>query len=284
MTSVGTLGSLMDERRSAASSRLSPLRHHDTQQAFYRSTARFRACCAGRRSGKSDIARRELAEHAMAAHLELAGVPDPRFVITCPTRDQVKRIHWEHLKALFPRHLVMTTSESELRVVLLNGCEIRCIGLDVFQRAEGEAIDYALIDEIADTKEDAWRLTLRPALGTTGRPPGRAVFIGKPRGRNHWWRIWTAAAETEGWEQFWWSAEDILDPAEIASLARDLDPLSYAQEVRADFVNFQGRAYYAYQETVQASHRLSYDKTKALDPCFDFNVDPGCAVATQEQY
>lgn len=280
---TGTLGDLMTERAVARRDALSPLRWHPVQRRFHESRARFKACCAGRRSGKSDIARRDLAEEMMRAHLTMPEVPDPRYVITCPTRDQVKRLHWEQLKRLLPDSTRAYTSESELRIVLLNGAQCRLVGLDVYQRAEGEPIDYALLDEIADTKEDAWRLTIRPSLGTPGRPPGRAVFIGKPRGRNHWWRIWTDAANTEDWEQFHWSAEDILDPAEVESLRRDLDPLSYDQEVRANFVNFKGRAYYAFDREVQAAHRLAYDPRMALDLCFDFNVDPGVCAVVQSQ-
>lgn len=280
MTSVGDLIDARPLRRSAA---LTQFRHHAEQQRFFVCEARFVALCAGRRAGKSDLARRRQSKRALCFHELHPEVSDPHFIITCPTRDQVKRLHWEPLKRLYPREAVAHVSESALTVTLVNGLRHRLVGLDKFVRAEGEAIDDALIDEIADTKEDAWRLSIRPSLGTTGRPPGRATFIGKPRGRNHWWRIWTEAAEKEDWAQFHWSAEEILEPLEIEALQRDLDPLSYDQEVRANFVNFRGRAYYAFDRAVQSSHRLEYNPRLPLDAHLDFNTAPGVLNVSQVQ-
>jgi hypothetical protein len=284
MSSAGTIADLLDSRRVSREISLTPFRYHAGQQAFFACEERFVALCGGRRAGKSDLARRRQARRAIRFHEECPGVLDGHFVITCPTRDQVKRLHWEPLKRLYPARLVASVSESELTVHLMNGVRHRLVGLDKFVRAEGEAIDDALIDEIADTKEDAWRLSIRPSLATPGRPSGRATFIGKPRGRNHWWRIWTEAAEKEGWAQFHWSAEEILEAQEIEDLKRDLDPLSYDQEVRANFVNFRGRAYYAFEREVQGSHQMAYDPSQALDMQLDFNNAPGVAVVSQEQH
>jgi len=284
MTLRSTVGDLMDSRRSTREARMTPFRHHDAQQAFFACRTRFAACCAPRRGGKSDLARRRQALRAMRFHEEHPGVLDPLFIITCPTRDQVKRLHWEPLKRCYPTSLVANVSETELSIWLVNGVRHRLVGLDKFVRAEGEAIDDALIDEFADTKEQSWLLSIRPSLSTPGRPPGRATFIGKPRGRNHWWRLWTEAAEKEEWSQHHWGPRGILADEEIAALARDLDPLSYQQEVEAQFVNFAGRAYYAFERQVQASHALEYIPRLPLLLELDFNRAPGVAVFSQVQF
>lgn len=279
---MSTVGDLIESQRREKEARLTAFRHHDGQQRFFRSEARFVACCAPRRGGKSDLARRRQARRALRFHETNPQVLDPLFVITCPTRDQVKRLHWDALKRVYPPSAVMHVSESELQLTLLNGVRHRLVGLDKFVRAEGEAIDDALVDEFADTKEDAWRLSLRPALSTPGRP-GRATFIGKPRGRNHWWRLWTEAAEKDDWEQHRWGPDGILDAEEIAALQRDLDPLSFQQEVMAEFVNFAGRAYYAFERSVHASHELEHDPKRPLLLEMDFNREPGVCLATQVQ-
>jgi len=257
--------------------------YHPEQQRYYNSEARFNAVCAGRRSGKSVLARARLVRRALNAHVTHRHVADYTAVICAPTRDQVKRLHWNKLKLLLPAGLRPDTSEGELRVQLVNGATIRCLGMDKPERAEGEAIDDALLDEIADMKEEAWIQSVRPSLGTRNRP-GRCEFVGKPRGRNHWWRIWTEAAEKAGWDQFHWNSEEILPREEIESFKQDLDPISYDQEVRANFVNFSGRAYYAYFEEVHQAHRLFYQPSKPLDLTFDFNVEPGTAGISQEQH
>ena len=257
--------------------------YHAEQQRFVRSETRFLAACGGRRSGKSRIARDRLMVRAMRAHITHPHVKDYNAIIGAPTRDQVKRLHWRQALLIIPRAIkpYCDISLSEMRIGFPNNAVVRFVGFDKPERAEGESLDDAVLDEIADMKEEAWTLSVRPSLGTKGRP-GRCTFIGKPRGRNHWWRIWSEAAEKNGWEQFHWNSEDILEPEEIASLKEDLDPISYDQEVRANFVNFTGRAYYSFFKDVQASKVLQYDPRRSLDFSFDFNVEPGTAGVSQE--
>jgi hypothetical protein len=79
------------------------------------------------------------------------------------------------------------------------------------------------------------------------RPDRRA------RGRNHYYETAEKAqaelaelgAESE-WGYFHWKSADILPAKEIEAAKRDLDPLTFAQEYEASFVNFEGRAYYAF--------------------------------------
>lgn len=73
-------------------SRWYPLRDHPTQLALITERKRFKVVPAGRRSGKTERAKRYVVKEA----LREAG---PYFV-AAPTRDQVKRIYWADLKAL----------------------------------------------------------------------------------------------------------------------------------------------------------------------------------------
>jgi hypothetical protein len=84
------------------------------------------------------------------------------------------------------------------------------------------------------------------------------------------------------WDTFHWISADILDEEEIAEAKRDLDELTYQQEYEASFVNFTGRAYWAFMEQWHCG-RLEYNPKGDLAFCFDFNVDPGVAVVVQEQ-
>jgi hypothetical protein len=63
----------------------------------------------------------------------------------------------------------------------------------------------------------------------------------------------------------------------------DLDQLSYEQEYEASFVNFQGRAYYPFEESIHCANlRDRYNPRGDLVLCMDFNVNPGTAVIAQE--
>lgn len=254
-----------------------PLRSHPVQERLVRSEARFRVVPAGRRSGKTERAKRHLVTEA----LNETGWDDPRFFLAAPTRDQAKAIFWQDLKALLPKWSVDVVRDGELYVRLVTGAEIWVIGLDKPQRMEGRPWNGGIIDEVANVKSGAWPENIRPALSDRR---GWCWLIGVPEGRGDYYDMWKRAisGEDPDWEGFTWPSSDILPPDEIASAKRDLDPLTFAQEYEASFVNFEGQAYYPFNETTHAK-RLVYDPRGTLIICLDFNVDPGIAVIAQEQ-
>lgn len=261
-----------------APQRLSPLRFHPEQEALKRSTARFVLVPAGRRSGKTELAKRKIVKAAILENT----YPDANFACCAPTRDQAKAIYWSDLKAMVPRELLRgTPSESELSIPLITGATIFVVGMDKPQRIEGRPWNGLIGDEIANWKPLAWDENVRPALADR---KGWAWLIGVPEGRNFYYDfVQKAKADTTGeWAVFSWPSSDILDADEIESARRSMDPLVFDQEFNASFVNFAGRAYYSFDETVNVG-QLRWDPRADLMLCFDFNVDPGVAVVAQEQ-
>ena len=159
--------------------------------------------------------------------------------------------------------------------------KIEVIGFDKPQRAEGRGISGALLDEYADMKPEVFTRTIRPALSTNNRP-GWCDFIGKPRGRNHFYELWRSARTRPGWAQHHWISETVVEKAEVDAARAEMDELSFEQEYMASFVNFSGRAYYPYNQSDHATERLPYDDARDLYFCFDFNVEPGVAAILQE--
>jgi len=257
--------------------RLYPLRTHPEQDRLRRSRARFRVVPSGRRSGKTELAKRHLLVEALSA----IGWADPRFFAAAPTRDQAKAIYWSDLKAMIPRALVADRSETALTLWLRNGAEISVIGMDRPERIEGRPWNGGILDEYANMKEGAWGENVRPALSDR---KGWCWLIGVPEGRNHYYDLWKYARSgvDAEWDGFHWHSKDILDPAEVAAAKRQLDPLVFEQEYEGSFVNFEGRAYYTFLE---ADHcrALVYNPVAPLNFCFDFNVEPGVCAVTQEQ-
>jgi hypothetical protein len=263
----------------ALTPRWTPLRPHPTQIALIESRARFKVVPAGRRSGKTERAKRQLIKSALRAR----GREDPRYFAAAPTRDQAKAIYWEDLKALVPRNLVVDKSETDLMLRLINGAELWVLGLDKPERVEGRPWDGGILDEFANMKPAAWGQNVRPALDTLGRP-GWCWLIGVPEGRNHYYDLWkyaTSGSDPE-WQGFSWHSSDILPPEAIEAAKRQLDELTFQQEYEASFVNFEGRAYYPFTEAEHCA-RLTYSARNDLVFCFDFNVDPGVCAVAQEQ-
>jgi len=257
--------------------------YHPVQGALWLSEARFVVNPAGRRSGKTELAKRKI----VLAALMGTKYTTPRYFAAAPTRDQAKRIYWADLKAMIPTDYILDRpSESELLIRLVNGAEIQVIGLDKPQRIEGSPWDGGVLDEYADMKPMAWEANVRPALSDR---QGWCHFIGVPEGRNHYYDLYRFAqaeqadkgAESE-WEAYHWVSADILPAAEIESAKRSLDPLVYAQEYEADFVTFQGRAYYAFEDSIHTG-RLHYDSRDDLVFAFDFNISPYTVAVLQEK-
>ena len=264
---------------SPLTSRWTRLFYHRAQWALWTAIFRFCVIEAGRRSGKTEIAKRR---GVLAALNAPAHIVDYLVAYLAPTRDQAKAIYWEDLKRLVPYHLVHSVSEQHLTITLVNGAAIAVVGMDKPARIEGRPLDWAFVDEFANMKPGTWERHIRPALETPGRP-GRAWLYGVPRPSRQFKEAanWALDPANEDVGYFWWPSSDILSPEAIAAAKRDLDELTYAQEFEAKRVNFTGRVYYDF---LAGTHTDSvvYDPNRDLHFLFDFNREPGVAAVAQE--
>ena len=270
-----------------------PLTPYPKQVAFAKSNARFICTVAGRRSGKTEILKRRCVKKGLQTK-----VKGWWGVLAAPTRDQAKRIFWNDLKLLVPRWaLAKRPMEAELTIQLINGAEISVVGMDKPDRIEGRPLDFFGGDEFGNMKESTWKENIRPALSTLNRP-GEAVFTGVPESRNHFYRMFLHAQEVHQrrlagdpkaqWEAYHWPSEDVLNAteegrADLAEAKATLDPQTYDREYNANFVNFEGRVYYAFKREDHAKTRCIYRPELPIIITLDFNISPGVAVIIQEQ-
>jgi hypothetical protein len=248
-----------------------PLKDHDVQTDLVNDKVRFKVVPAGRRSGKTERAKRFTVREAMRE-------PGPYFV-AAPTRDQVKRIYWNDLKRLaFCSIYADKPKESELIIPFPNGSTISLIGLDQPQRMEGVLWAGGVIDEIADVRDGAWQENISPALDTINpqRPDYRAWcwLIGVPDGLNHYYDM-AEYARTSGdpdWKLYTWKSSEILPPDVIEAAKRRMSPRQYRQEYEASFETATGRIYEDYgphnytTEAIQPHEQLMW--------FHDFNFTP----------
>ncbi len=262
--------------------RWTELRPHDMQLAYWNSPHRFNVVSAGRRSGKTERFKRKLVKRALVG----SRYDTPKYFAGAPTYGQAKKIFWNDLKKLVPRHLRNgRPSETDLVIRLITGAEIHVIGMDRPERIEGTPWDGGGLDEYANMKPSAWTENVSPALADR---EGWCDFIGVPEGRNHYFDLEEYAQHemkkyraSSEWGSFTWKSADILSPAEIESARKRMDPLTFAQEMEGSFVNFQGLAYHVFDRKKHCA-ALTYDKNSPLIIMLDFNVSPGVAVIGQE--
>lgn len=248
---------------------------HPVQLALNRAVEdgiRFPVVPAGRRSGKTERAKRFLSRQAMYN-------PNEKYFAAAPTVSQAKKIFWDDLKllticSLHPRK----PSESELKIFLPNGSEIHIIGLDEPKRIEGINWTGGVIDEIADVKAESIEANIMPALNTVNptRPDYRAWcwFIGVPDGLNHYYKM-AEYARTSGdpnYALFHWTSEEILPPDVIENAKRTMSPKQYNQEYRASFETATGRIYDDFGDdnltdyTIRASDELHWTHDQNFTP------------------
>ena len=257
------------------------MKPHPEQLRLINSPARFKVVPAGRRSGKTERAKRNLIIQAVRESAEGQWL-DYRYFAAAPTRDQAKAIWWNDLKAMVPAWMRDgSPRESDLTIRLVTGAEIVVVGLDRPQRIEGRSWNGGVIDEVANIRPGAWGENIRPALADR---TGWCWLIGVPEGRGAYYDMYTYACSGEDpeWEGFTWISADILSASEIESARRTLDPLVYQQEMEASFVTFEGRAYHAFNRRIHCAP-LVYNPRAPLIICLDFNVEPGVAAILQEQ-
>lgn len=247
-----------------------------------RSAARFKVIAAGRRSGKTELAKRDLVARWTCSPIE-TGRADWFGAAFAPTRDQAKAIYWEDLKERVPQEFVRKIRETDLTIQHIDGPTLAVVGMDKPARAEGRPIDCAKVDEFADMKPGVWGKHLRPALDTDGRP-GTAWIYGVSRPSAEFQHLAEYAKQRvdPDWDYFWWPSSTVLAPEVIEAAKRELDENTFRQEYGAEFVLPSGRAYYTFDRAVHVKDGVRYDPDAPLLFGFDFNVAPGAAVVAQD--
>lgn len=230
---------------------------------------RFAVVPAGRRSGKTELAKRKLVT-SMPLRKPWT---DPRYFAAAPTRDQAKRIFWNDLKGFIPGKWIRKVYETDLCVQTVFGSELWVIGLDKPQRIEGTPWDGGVLDEYANMKPGAWGENIRPALSDRR---GWCWFIGVPEGLNHYKDLvdYAKSGVDPDWGVYSWHSSEILPEEELEAARRVLDTRTFRQEYEASFEGGSARVYYAYDPVRHEDCQIGLDPGSALIICCDFNVDP----------
>jgi hypothetical protein len=248
------------------------LRVRAPQLAIMRSEQRFRVLVAGRRFGKTQVALLELIR-AVCAKDRIAWY-------VAPTYKQAKRIAWQRLKNAMRPLGPVRISETELRMEFPWGATAALRGADNYDSLRGEGLDFVVLDEYASMWPEAWTQVLRPMLSDR---QGRALFIGTPQGRNHFYELFDAAQSQTDWATFQFTTEQggNVSATELEAAARVMDERTYRQEFLATFETLgTGRAYYAFEREHNV-RPLVFERGQPLFWSLDFNVNPMCAVVGQ---
>jgi hypothetical protein len=198
---------------------------------FHERDKRFACIVTHRRAGKTVACVHELQRAATSCTLQR-----PRFAYVAPFMRQAKAVAWDYLRAAAAplRAGGATVHESELRVDYPGGGQVRLYGADNPDALRGIYLDGIVLDEYADMDPRVWSEVIRPALVDRR---GWAVFIGTPRGRNGFFKLWRRAQSEPGWFAMMLKASEtgLIPASELALARRDLSEEQYAQEFECSF-------------------------------------------------
>jgi hypothetical protein len=242
---------------------------------YHRRTQRWSCIVAHRRCGKTVACIND----EVKAAITLAR-PHGRYAYVAPFLAQAKEVAWEYVKR-YAAPLIQDKNEGELWVELVNGARIRLHGADNPDRLRGNYLDGVVLDEFGDMRPSIWGEVIRPMLADR---LGWATFIGTPKGRNEFAKVYERSTTNPEWFSAMLRASQtgILPEEELASAREDMTPEQYEQEFECSFDAAIVGAYFG-KELAQADREgrirdLHYDPELPVHTSWDLGIGDPTAI------
>lgn len=258
------------------------------QQYLHSHLKRFSVLVCHRRFGKTVFAINEMVDQGLRCILK-----NPQYAYVAPTYGQAKRVAWEFLKEYTRDIPNRKVNEAELRIDIHRSDRrdhIRYIllGAENPDTLAGMYLDGVLLDEYSLMNPKVWSTILRPALSDR---KGWAIFIGTPRGNNHFASIYQIARKNESGQ--WFSAiyraseTDIIDADELIAARIEMSEDEYDQEFECSFTAaLQGSYYGKYMADLEKKGRITtveYDPAVPVDTFWDLGISDTTAIWYAQQ-
>ncbi len=137
-----------------------------------------------------------------------------------------------------PGHIaaVMRNGATAQGARLVNGAQISLKGADRPETMRGVSLKFVVLDEYGDMRPNVFEQILRPALADL---KGKALFIGTPMGRNHFYDLYQYGLEDkdEDYKSWHFTSFDnpLLDPKEIETAKKSMSSFAFRTEFLASF-------------------------------------------------
>lgn len=176
---------------------------------------KFYAVNVHRRGGKDICAFGGIAAHAAIRN------PGINIQYYLPSFSQARRVLWDSstsegeriIERYIPKELIRTMNASTMQIRLTNGSLISLMGSTSIDNIVGTNPKLVIFSEYSLCSNRVLPLIL-PILRANG---GKAVFLSTPRGRNHWYDLFTKAQNSPDWYTANLTIEDtgLIDPQEV---------------------------------------------------------------------
>lgn len=236
---------------------------HDSQYRIFNDPSRFVVLAAGRRFGKTVLALTKIITKALE-------VKKSKIWYVAPTYRQAEMIAWKMLFEMIPQNLILKKNEVRLEITLINGSEISLKGADNEDSLRGVGLDGVVLDEYASMKFNVWQEIIRPMLSDR---KGWALFIGTPKGKNHFWELFIKGQRLEsGFSSYQMKTWDnpYIPRSEIKEAQDQLNDRYFRQEYEASFEDFTGLVWPEFDYNIHTADEIKiekwYESISVIDP------------------
>ena len=255
------------------------------QDQIHRNLKRFSVLVCHRRFGKTVLAINEMIDKGLRCKLK-----NPQYAYFAPFYGQAKRVAWDYLKEFTKMIPGVTVNEADLRVEIPRagrGDKIRfmLLGADNPGSIRGMYFDGVILDEFAEMDPYIWSQVIRPALSDRH---GWGLFIGTPKGQNHFQAMYDIACGNMRDGKNWYAAlfkaseTGVIDEGELEEARAIMTDEEYAQEYECSFTAALIGAYYG-KEMERATDDgrvcgVPYEKLSPVDTAWDLGIGDSMSI------
>jgi hypothetical protein len=240
---------------------------------------RFNVIVCHRRFGKTVFAVNHQVDKTIRNPL-----PAPRAAYIAPTFGQAKRISWDYYKLYTKNIPGAVPHEQDLRIDYAhNQGRQMLLSAENYISVKGIYLDDVLLDEYAEMDPAIWSEAVRPTLNDRR---GSAIFIGTPKGRNNFHKLYEYATQSGDpeWFGITYKASEtgLIERAELDSARRTMSEEEYEQEYECSFNAGLVGAYFAKElgkaESEGRVGKFPYDPQYAVDTYWDLGLNDMTAI------
>lgn len=252
------------------------------QATLHARLKRFNVICSHRRWGKTVFSVNELIDKSLTNNWR-----KPVYAYIAPTYSQAEKIAWQYIKDHTRDLPGVEYNEAKLRCIIPRPhkndfATIYLLGAENPDSLRGLYLDGVILDEFATMDYRVWSEVVRPALADR---IGWAIFIGTPRGKNHFYDVYqTALLNPSTWhaEVFKASTSGVLPLEEIEALRAEMTEDEFEQEMECSFIAALQGAYWGKEMTkLEDTGRIGsvpHDTALLVDTFWDLGVDDSTAI------
>lgn len=204
-----------------------------------------------------------------------------KYAYIAPTYKQAKNIAWDILKEYANKIDNVRFNESELRADFKNLSRITLYGSDNPDALRGMGLWGVVYDEYSQQPSNIHSEIIRPTLADH---KGYAIWIGTPKGKNDFWRLYHQARKDENWLAMLETVDStgLILPEELEDSSRIMTPDEFQQEWYCSFEAAVKGAFYSEQIALARKQGrikiVPYDESLKVHTVWDIGVGQAMGV------